>query len=54
MQLPTSKAGIQPSLAPKLKRQLWRLDETNSASDMNVTGGVFDPPSLFVGAILQH
>ncbi len=33
-----SKAGIQPSHASKLKRQLRRLDESSSAFDMNVTG----------------
>ncbi|MEO8343305.1 MAG: type II toxin-antitoxin system RelE/ParE family toxin [Gallionella sp.] len=38
-----SKAGIQPSHAPKLKRQLRRLDEASSASDMNVTGWKLHP-----------
>jgi len=33
-----SKAGIQPKHASKLKRQLRRLDEAGSASDMNVPG----------------
>ena len=33
-----SKAGIQPSHASKLKRQLRRLDESSGASDMNVAG----------------
>lgn len=31
-----SKAGIQPNHASKLKRQLRRLDESTSPSDMNV------------------
>jgi len=38
-----SKAGIQPSHAPKLKRQLRRLDEANSSADMNVTGWKLHP-----------
>jgi len=33
-----SKAGIQPSHAPKLRRQLRQLDEASNASDMNVPG----------------
>jgi proteic killer suppression protein len=33
-----SKAGIQPHHASKLSRQLRRLDEASSASDMNVPG----------------
>ena len=33
-----SKAGIQPSHATRLRRQLRRLDEASSASDMNIPG----------------
>lgn len=33
-----SKAGIQPHHAPKLSRQLLRLDIAKSASDMNLPG----------------
>jgi proteic killer suppression protein len=33
-----SKAGIQPHHAPKLNRQLIRLDLAASPSDMNVPG----------------
>ena len=33
-----SKAGIQPSHAPKLKRQLRRLDESTNPADMNIPG----------------
>ena len=32
------KAGIQPRHAPKLARQLSRLDQAKSAADMNVPG----------------
>jgi proteic killer suppression protein len=38
-----SKAGIQPSHAPKLKRQLRRLDESGNASGMNVPGWKLHP-----------
>lgn len=38
-----SKAGIQPSHAPRLKRQLRRLDEANSAADMNLPGWKLHP-----------
>ncbi len=38
-----SKAGIQPSHAPKLKRQLRRLDESGNASSMNVPGWKLHP-----------
>ncbi len=38
-----SKAGIQPSHASKLKRQLGRLDEAADASDMNVPGWKLHP-----------
>ena len=33
-----SKAGIQPHHAPRLKRQLTRLDLAKSAEDMDVPG----------------
>jgi proteic killer suppression protein len=33
-----SKAGIQPHHAPKLKRQLVRLDLSKNLGDMNVPG----------------
>jgi len=33
-----SRAGIQPHHAPRLKRQLLRLDLAKSADDMNVPG----------------
>ncbi len=33
-----SRAGIQPHHAPRLKRQLTRLDLAKSADDMNVPG----------------
>lgn len=32
------KSGIQPSHAPKLQRQLRRLDEAANPADMNVPG----------------
>lgn len=38
-----SKAGIQPGHAPRLKRQLRRLDEANSAADMNLPGWKLHP-----------
>ena len=37
------KAGIQPSHAPRLRRQLRRLDEASSASDMNLPGWKLHP-----------
>ena len=40
-----SKAGIQPSHAPKLARQLRRLDESASAADMNLPGWQLHPLS---------
>ena len=33
-----SKAGIQPRHAPKLSRQLRRLDEAKTFADMNLPG----------------
>lgn len=33
-----SKAGIQPHHAPRLGRQLARLDEANAPEDMNLPG----------------
>ena len=33
-----SKAGVQPTHAPKLRRQLIRLDAASSPQDMNVPG----------------
>ncbi len=38
-----SKAGIQPSHAPRLKRQLRRLDEAASHVDMNIPGWKLHP-----------
>jgi proteic killer suppression protein len=38
-----SKAGIQPTHASKLRRQLRRLDESRSAADMNITGWKLHP-----------
>lgn len=38
-----SKAGIQPSHAPKLRRQLRKLDEASNASDMNIPGWKLHP-----------
>lgn len=46
-----SKAGIQPSHAPRLKRQLERLELANEAKDMNVPGWGFHSLS---GNLLQH
>jgi proteic killer suppression protein len=34
----SSKAGIQPHQAPRLKRQLTRLDLAKTPDDMNVPG----------------
>lgn len=39
------KVGIQPSHAPRLKRQLRRLAEAGSASDMNIPGWKLHPLS---------
>lgn len=33
-----SKAGIQPSHAPRLSRQLGRLDQSSAPQDMNLPG----------------
>jgi proteic killer suppression protein len=38
-----SKAGIQPSDAPRLKRQLERLEKAQDAADMNVPGWGLHP-----------
>jgi proteic killer suppression protein len=38
-----SKAGIQPAHAPRLARQLARLDAARSAQDMNVPGWRLHP-----------
>jgi proteic killer suppression protein len=46
-----SKAGIQPSHAPKLRRQLRRLDEASSHLDMNVPGWKLHPSE---GALAGH
>lgn len=46
-----SKAGIQPPHAPRLKRQLRRLDEARNASDMNVPGWKLHPLS---GDLANH
>lgn len=40
-----SKAGINPSHAPKLARQLARLDASTSPNDMNVAGWRLHPLS---------
>ncbi len=40
-----SKAGIQASHAPRLARQLARLNEASSAQDMNVPGWRLHPLS---------
>ena len=37
------KAGIQPHHAPRLARQLRRLDEASSPSDMNIPGWKLHP-----------
>jgi proteic killer suppression protein len=46
-----SKAGIRPTHASKLQRQLRRLDESSSASDMNVPGWKLHPLS---GSLTGH
>lgn len=38
-----SKAGIQPHHAPKLKRQLARLDVAKDSADMNIPGWGLHP-----------
>jgi proteic killer suppression protein len=38
-----SKAGIQPHHAPKLRKQLLRLDLAESPADMNVLGWNLHP-----------
>ena len=38
-----SKAGIQASHAPKLRRQLARLDASDNPQDMNVPGWKLHP-----------
>jgi toxin HigB-1 len=38
-----SKAGIQPHHAPKLRKQLLRLDLAKSSDDMNVPGWNLHP-----------
>jgi toxin HigB-1 len=38
-----SKAGIQPHHAPRLSRQLARLDNAEDAADMNVPGWRLHP-----------
>jgi proteic killer suppression protein len=38
-----SKAGIQPHHAPRLARQLRRLDEAANPSDMNIPGWKLHP-----------
>jgi len=40
-----SKAGIQPHHAPRLARQLRRLDEAASPPDMNIPGWKMHPLS---------
>jgi proteic killer suppression protein len=40
-----SKAGIQPSHAAKLRRQLAQLDQAEAAQDMNVPGWRLHPLS---------
>ena len=46
-----SKAGIRPDHASKLARQLRRLDEAASPSDMNIPGWRMHPLS---GALAGH
>jgi toxin HigB-1 len=46
-----SKAGIQPHHAPKLSRQLARLDAANQAQDMNVAGWRFHALSGDLGGL---
>lgn len=40
-----SKAGIQPDHAPRLARQLRRLDEASAPKDMNLPGWKLHPLS---------
>lgn len=44
-----SKAGIQPHHAPKLSRQLRRLDEAKTFADMNLPGWLLHS----LGGVLQ-
>lgn len=46
-----SKAGIQPHHASRLSRQLRRLDESKSASDMSIHGWKLHP---LEGALEGH
>jgi len=46
-----SKAGIQPSHAPRLKRQLERLENAQDAADMNVPGWGLHP---LAGSLARH
>ncbi len=46
-----SKAGIQPHHAPRLSRQLARLDLAKSAADMNVPGWGLHP---LAGTLAGH
>jgi proteic killer suppression protein len=46
-----SKAGIQPHHAPRLGRQLARLDLAKSAADMNVPGWGLHP---LTGDLVGH
>jgi len=46
-----SRAGIQPHHAPKLKRQLARLNVATGPDDMNVPGWRFHP---LKGALAGH
>lgn len=46
-----SKSGIQPSHAPKLGRQLARLDLAKSEEDMNIPGWRLHP---LVGDLAGH
>jgi proteic killer suppression protein len=41
--LTASKAGIRPDHATKLRRQLVRLDDAESAQDMNIPGWKLHP-----------
>lgn len=46
-----SKAGIQPSHAPRLQRQLGRLELAQLPGDMNLPGWGFHPLN---GNLAQH